>query len=150
MGVTAYRYVLLLHVLGATIWVGGHLFLAVRILPGALRTRSLSPIIDFERRFEILGIPALVAQVITGLWMASMLIPTSMWLSLSNPISRMLVVKFGSLVVTIALALDVRLRVLPHGGDEKVVSMAYHIIAVTILAILFVVAGVGIRTGGWS
>lgn len=146
-----YRYLLLLHVLGATIWVGGHLFLAIRILPGALRTRSIAPILEFEKRFEILGMPALAAQVITGFWMASLLIPASMWLSLGNPISRMLLIKFGSLALTVALALDVRLRVLRHGGDDsKVGSMAWHIIAVTTLGILFVVAGVGIRTGGWS
>ncbi len=35
-----YATILLLHILGATIWTGGHLVLAVTILPRVLRERS--------------------------------------------------------------------------------------------------------------
>jgi putative copper export protein len=145
-----YRYVLLLHVLGATIWTGGHLFLATRILPRAIRTQSMALILDFESRFQALGITALVLQVVTGLWLASKLIPFSLWFSLASPPSRMLMLKFGSLAGTIVLALDAQLRVLPRLRRENAGSMTFHIIGVTILALLFVIAGVGIRTGGWS
>lgn len=34
------RTLLFLHLLGAAIWVGGHLVLALGILPGALRRRD--------------------------------------------------------------------------------------------------------------
>jgi putative copper export protein len=136
-----YRYVLVLHVLGATIWTGGHLFLATRILPRAIRTHSAALILDFESRFEVLGITALVLQVVTGLWLASKLIPFSMWLSVASPPSRMLMLKFGSLGGTIVLALEAQLRVLPRLRRENAGSMTFHIIGVTILAVLFVIAG---------
>ena len=44
---------LVLHLLGAAIWTGGHLILTFGVLPSALKaTRHRSP---FEHRFERLG-----------------------------------------------------------------------------------------------
>jgi putative copper export protein len=145
-----YRYVLLLHIVSATVWTGGHLVLALRILPGVLSRRSASMLLDFERRYEPLGMSALVVQVISGTWLASRLVPFSLWLSLGNPTSRMVVMKLACLALTIAFALDARLRVLPRLRDDNVHTMVPHITAVTVLSVLFVVAGVGFRTGGWS
>lgn len=61
---------LVLHLLGATVWVGGHLVLLITVLPKALRDRNPHPVLEFEKPFERIGIPALVLQVITGLWLA--------------------------------------------------------------------------------
>lgn len=107
-------------------------------------------LLDFERRYEPLGLSALVVQVISGAWLASRLVPFSLWLSLGNPTSRMVVMKLTCLALTIAFALDARLRVLPRLRDDNVRTMVPHITAVTVLSVLFVVAGVGFRTGGWS
>lgn len=107
-------------------------------------------LLDFERRYEPLGMSALVVQVISGVWLASRLVPFSLWLSLGNPTSRMVVMKLTCLALTIAFALDARLRVLPGLHDDNVRTMVPHITAVTVLSVLFVVAGVGFRTGGWS
>ncbi|MEV1968220.1 hypothetical protein ABZR56_17340, partial [Pseudomonas aeruginosa] len=41
------------------IWVGGHLVLALGILPGALRRRDPQAIRAFEQVYERIGIPAL-------------------------------------------------------------------------------------------
>jgi putative copper export protein len=144
-----YRYVLLVHIVSATVWTGGHLVLALRILPDVLRRRSASALLDFERRYEPLGMSALVVQVISGAWLASRLVPFSLWLTLGNPTSRMVVMKLTCLALTIAFALDARFRVLPRLRDANVQTMVPHIIAVTVLGVLFVVAGVGFRTGGW-
>ena len=145
-----YRYALLLHIVAATVWTGGHLVLALRILPGVLSRRSASMLLDFERRYEPLGMSALVVQVISGVWLASRFVPFSLWLSLGNPTSRMVVMKLTCLALTLAFALDARLRVLPRLRDDNVGTMVPHIIGVTVLGVLFVVAGVGFRTGGWS
>jgi putative copper export protein len=144
-----YRYVLL-HVLSATVWTGGHLVLATRILPGVLRKRSAAMLLDFEQRYEPLGMSALAIQVATGVWLALRLVLFDMWLSISNPFSRMVMIKLGSLALTLAFALDARYRVLPRLRDENVRTMVPHIVSVTILSMLFVFAGVGFRTGGWS
>ena len=145
-----HRYVLLLHILAASVWVGGHLFLALRLLPEIVRTRSAALLLDFERRYEPLGMTALAVQVVSGLWLAARLVPPSMWLRTDIPASRMLMLKFGALALTILFALDARFRVLPKIDDQRVTSMVPHISAVTLLGIVFVVAGVGIRTGGWT
>ena len=42
-----YKYILLLHILGATIWTGGHLILSFVILPKALRKRSVEIVNNF-------------------------------------------------------------------------------------------------------
>jgi putative copper export protein len=144
-----YRTILLLHILGATIWTGGHLILALRILPRAVRARSAALLLDFEQRFEPLGLTALVTQVGTGIWLGSRLVPFPMWFALNFPASQMLVAKLTFLVLTIIFALDARLRVLPRLRDDNVGTMVPHIVAVTTLSVLFVAAGVGIRTGGW-
>ncbi len=144
-----YKYILLLHVLAATVWTGGHLVLALRILPGVLRKRSASMLLDFESRYEALGMSALAIQVLTGPWLAARLVPLSMWLSLGNPYSRLVVTKLTCLVLTAAFAIDARYRVLPRLRDENVHAMVPHIVSVTTLGVIFVIAGVGFRVGGW-
>jgi uncharacterized membrane protein len=38
-----------LHILGATVWAGGHLVLAMTILPNALRQRRAAMVNEFEQ-----------------------------------------------------------------------------------------------------
>jgi hypothetical protein len=47
----------------ATVWAGGHLVLALGLLPRALRERSAAAIRGFEERFEPLDLTALAIQV---------------------------------------------------------------------------------------
>ena len=91
-----YKYILILHVLAATVWTGGHLVLAVAILPGALKNKSSRSLMEFEFSFEKVGIPALIIQVATGLWLAYNIMPSvSSWLAFDNPISRLILSKLG-------------------------------------------------------
>ena len=46
---TLYRILIALHLIGAAVWIGGHLVLATTILPRALRNRDPSIILDFEQ-----------------------------------------------------------------------------------------------------
>ncbi len=55
-----YAWILLLHLLGAAIWTGGHLVLALGILPQALKTRDPKLLLAFERVYERIGLPALL------------------------------------------------------------------------------------------
>ena len=64
----SYYTFLSLHILGATIWAGGHLVLALTILPDALRQQRAAIVSQFEQRFERIGLPALGVQIVTGLW----------------------------------------------------------------------------------
>ena len=62
-----FKILVLLHTLSATIWTGGHLILAVTVLPKALKNRDEKAIENFEGNFETLGLISLAIQVITGL-----------------------------------------------------------------------------------
>lgn len=144
---SAYAFALILHVLAATVWTGGHLVLALGILPGALRERSTAAIDAFENRFERVGIPALLIQIASGLYLAFTLAPAASWLQMDNPVTRAITIKLGLLAATIALAADARLRIIPNLTPERLGELAWHIVAVTVIAVVFVVVGVGYRVG---
>jgi len=139
---------LLLHLLGATVWTGGHLVLALAILPGVLRDRAPERLLAFESRYERIGMPALVVQVVTGLWLAHRLLPDfRQWLEVGNPVTRLVLAKLLLLLLTLSLAASARLRLLPRLDAQKLPALAWHIAGVTLLSVLFVVVGLSFRTG---
>ena len=138
----------MLHVLAATVWTGGHLVLATAVLPRVLRNRSPDDLLTFESAYERIGIPSLLIQVVTGLWLAYRLVPNvALWFDLANPVSRPIAAKLVLLAITVAFAADARLRVIPNLTRDNLTSMAWHIIPVTIVSVLFVFVGVAFRTG---
>ena len=71
----------------------------------------------------------------------------SQWFALDNPVSRLIGAKLFLLAVTIALAADARLRTIPKLSEDNLTSLAWHIVPVTVVSVLFVVIGVSFRTG---
>jgi len=143
-----YGILLLLHILAATIWTGGHIVLSVVILPGVLKEGSPEKLLQFESLYEKIGMPALIIQVITGLMLAHRMLPdVGRWFDMSNPIAHIITAKLGLLALTLAFAIDARFRVIPKLSKETLRVMAWHIIPVTLFSILFVVVGVSVRTG---
>ncbi len=139
----------IVHALAATVWTGGHLVLDLGVLPRALRERSADRIRDFEEVFEPLGLTALALQVITGLWMAWILLPGFHGLfDPADPIGVLVGTKLLLLAATAALALHARLRLIPTLTDANLSGLAWHIRGITALAIAFVVVGALIRLGG--
>ncbi len=144
-----YKYFLILHILAATVWAGGHLVLAVTILPKALRRNAPELVFEFDSGFERIAIPALLLLVVTGLWLAYRMIPdVSAWFSFENYVSTLIVAKLTLLVLTIVLAVDARVRIIPNIASDNLKTLAFHIITVTIISVLLVIIGVGFRTGG--
>jgi putative copper export protein len=145
----SYYVALSLHVLGATVWAGGHLTLALTILPAALAQGRAATVSEFEQRFERIGLPALAVQVLTGLWLAQHLLGSpDHWFG-GSAVAHVVQVKLGLLALTVALAVDARLRVIPRLSDETLPVLAWHIRVVTAAAVLFVLAGASIRLGGY-
>lgn len=143
-----YTIALVLHVLAATVWTGGHIVLATVILPRALRQRSSEALLRFESGYERVGIPALLIQVASGLWLAHRLVPGfGNWFDLANPPSRLILIKLVLLALTAVFAADARLRLIPNLSNDKLHALAWHIIPVTIVSVLFVIVGVAFRTG---
>jgi putative copper export protein len=146
-----YGTLLLLHILGATIWTGGHLVLALVVLPKVLREKAPAELLRFESGFEKIGIPALLVQVATGLWLAHQMVPdVGQWLDFGNPLSRGIGAKLMLLAITIAFAADARLRIIPRLTEKNLTALAWHIIPVTVVSVLFVVVGVSFQTGWLS
>jgi len=145
----AYRLLVVLHLLGASVWIGGHLVLAMSVLPRAMRARDPAIVRDFESGYERIGIPALLLQVITGLWLATRWIPPGVgWFPPQTPQAHLVLGKLALLLVTIALGAHARLRIIPKLDAGRLPALRAHIVAITVTAILFLILGVGIRTGG--
>jgi putative copper export protein len=140
------RILLFLHLIGASIWLGGHLILALKILPPAWRARDPGPIRAFEERYEALGLPALLLQVITGLWLASLWLPVSAWFS-DNPVASMIRLKLALLGLTLALGAHARLRLIPRLSSATLGGLAVHIYAITLTALALAWVGVSFRFG---
>ena len=144
-----YYIALSLHILGATVWAGGHLVLAITILPKALRDHRAASVSEFEQSFERIGLPALAVQIVTGLWLAHHLLGSpANWFD-DNPVAHVVQVKLGLLALTLGLAVHARFRVIPKLSDDTLPTLAWHIRLVTLAAVLFVLAGVSIRFGGY-
>jgi putative copper export protein len=143
-----YGVLLLLHVLAATVWTGGHLVLSLVVLPRVLRERSAAELLRFESAYERIGLPALLIQVATGIWLAHRMVPqVSRWLTFADPVVSLIGIKLVLLAVTLALAIDARLRIIPKLSEEHLTALVWHIVPVTVASVLFVVVGVSFRTG---
>lgn len=141
--------ILFIHILAATVWVGGHLVLSLVVLPRALRLRSPRVLLDFEQGYERVGMPALLLQVLTGLHMAHQLVPdVARWLSPDDGLARAVALKLGLLALTLLIAAHARLRVIPRLSAATLPLMAWHVAAVTLLSVAFVAVGVSLRFGG--
>ena len=145
----SHHILLVLHLLAAAIWVGGHLVLSIGFLPEALRKKEPQIILNFESKFGKIGLPALATLIITGIWMAyDFNVTISTWFSFSSPIESVVSTKLILLLLTFILALNANLRVFPKLSSKNLNVMAFHIIAVTTIGILMLILGSTIRYGG--
>lgn len=142
-----YKFIIILHVIAAAIWVGGHLFLAIILLPNILKNKDFKGLLDFERKFEKIGIPALLVQVISGFYLAHHLLPdVKSWFLFEGHLATHIGIKLLLLLGTILLALNANFRLIPNiekGNNLKI--MAIHIILVTLFSILFLIVGMSVR-----
>jgi putative copper export protein len=146
-----FKILVVLHILGATVWTGGHLVLAATVLPQALKHRDPDHIHQFEEHFEGFGLTALLLQVTTGLWFTWTYFPNFQnFFSFDSYLSTYIGIKLLLLLGTIALAIHARFFIIPNLTKETLNSLAYHIIGVTTLAVLFAILGAGIRLGGFA
>ena len=65
-----HQIILIIHLLAASIWVGGHLFLILSILPATLQQKDISILSDFRLKFGKIGMPSLLILVVTGILLA--------------------------------------------------------------------------------
>ena len=144
-----YNISLTLHVLAAAIWAGGHLVLAIGFLPKALKDKDPEVIKFFESRYERIGIPALLVLVITGFFQAFRMVPNFFdWFDYSSFIPINITIKLSLLILTFILAVHARIWIIPNLNENNLKPLAYHITAITVIAVLMVIVGVSFRFGG--
>lgn len=144
-----YKAMVMLHLLGASVWIGGHAVLVAAVLPRALRRNEPERVIEFEHGYGKLGLSALVVQLVSGFWLANRWIGD--WTRVfAEPTvqSHLVLSKLAVLVLTVALAGIAYHTVLPRLDKGMLGRFAVMAWATTALAVMMLILGVGIRTGG--
>jgi len=146
-----HHLLLIFHLLSAAIWVGGHLLLCFAYLPQALKEKDPKIILNYERKYEPVGMSALALLVITGILMAYKYgVTIEYWFQFATPIEKVISSKLVLLLLTVAFALSAQFRVIPKlkTDSAKLPEMTFHIISVTIIGVLMVIFGSFVRFGG--
>ncbi len=144
--------VLFLHVLGACIWVGGHLILAIRFVPQTWRSQDAAALLAFEQKYEPLGMAALGMQIATGLHLAwAYSSDMAQWFDSDAAPLHIIGYKLMVLLLTALVAAHARFRVIPQLHRQPqgagVRFFCLHVLTVTLLAVTFVYLGVAFRFG---
>lgn len=139
------KIIIFIHILSATVWTGGHLILSFTFLPKALKNNDFNVLETFESKFERIGIPALLLLVITGIYMAIQYSPDLFLFDFTDHYTKHISIKFILLIATLLLALHARFVLIPK---KNLKPLSYHIIAVTIISVVFVFVGFSARSGG--
>ncbi|MGB4930143.1 MAG: CopD family protein [Chitinophagales bacterium] len=118
-------------------------------MPEAIKRKNVAGLLEFEKKYEVIGLPALLLLVITGIWMSlNYGIPLSQWLSFSSGIETVVSCKLLLLIITFVLALHARLVLIPNLKPERLVFLTLHIFAVTAIGITMLILGTFVRYGG--
>lgn len=139
------KYLILLHTLGACVWVGGHLVLALSVLPKALKKREPEIVREFESHYERVGIPALLLQVITGVMIAIIYMPVSEWFTFQDRAHTHIGIKLILLMLTFTLAVHARLFIIPKLSRNNLSLLGWHIVAITTVAVAMLFVGLNFR-----
>ena len=146
---TLHHILLIIHLIAATIWIGGHLTLSIVFLPVALRKKEPLIILNFEKKFESLGISSLIALIITGIWMAyDFGITYQSWFYFSGSLEKVVSIKLVLLMLTFVLALYTQIYVIPNLNKYNLNKIAFSIISVTVIGLNMLILGSTIRYGG--
>ena len=140
---------LILHLLAATIWVGGHLLLLLRYVPKAIKSKSLEELSAFRKNFEPVGMPSLFILIITGILMAyDYNITFEKWFLFENSIEKIVSIKLILLFISLTLAFITIKFVLPSINKISPFILYFIIFLVTTIAVTMLVLGSLVRVGG--
>lgn len=144
-----YKLMVILHLLGAATWVGGHIALVRGVLPGALRDQDPEPVVRFERSFGKAALFALVVQLATGLVLANSWVGSwSTILTEPTPAARTLLLKLVVLALSLAVGGHAYHRIVPRLTKHNLNAFAWHARILTLLAVALLALGASIRLGG--
>lgn len=146
---TLHHTILIFHLIAATIWVGGHLLLSICYLPTALKKKDPQIILNFEKKFENLGISSLVVLIVTGTWMAyDFGVTFKTWFSFSGSFEKVVSIKLLLLFLTFIFAICAQLYFIPKLNQNNIKNMAFVILSVTTIGVAMLILGSTLRYGG--
>lgn len=144
-----HQIVLIIHLLAATVWVGGHLILLLIYVPKARKTNSLDGISFFRKNFEILGMPSLILLLLTGVLLAyDYEVSIDKWFQFKGGIERIVSLKLLLFITTITLAISATKFIFPRLKNEPKPILYVFILLVTSIAVTMLVLGSLVRIGG--
>lgn len=144
-----HQVTLILHLLAATIWVGGHLLLLLRFVPKAIKSKSLEELSAFRKNYEPVGMPSLFILIITGILMAyDYNITFEKWFLFENSIEKIVSIKLILLFISLTLAFITLKFVLPSINKISPFILYCIIFLVTTIAVTMLVLGSLVRIGG--
>ena len=144
-----HQVTLILHLLAATIWVGGHLLLLLRYVSKAIKSKSLEELSAFRKNFEPVGMPSLFILIITGILMAyDYNITFEKWFLFENSIEKIVSIKLILLFISLTLAFITIKFVLPSINKISPFILYFIIFLVTTIAVTMLILGSLIRVGG--
>lgn len=147
-----YKIALILHLFGASIWVGGHLYLLIRLMPNFIRHNDIKGFLSFEKSYEPLGIFALVIQIITGFYMLVSIAPISSWGQSMGILTTLIHAKLTWLILTFITAIHARFWVVKklqnntHSANTLKI-MGIHVLLICLWSVAFVITGAFFRWG---
>lgn len=144
------KIALFLHLIGASVWVGGHLYLLLRLMPNFVKRQQVREFLAFEKSYEPLGMAALLLQVITGVYMLHRIVPLSLWFAPMGYVSALIYAKIGFLLLTLLTAMFARFFVVAklEKGTHTPRTMAVMWACVALICLWslgFVATGVAFR-----
>lgn len=146
------KIALILHLFGACIWVGGHLYLLICLMPKFIKHQDVEGFLAFEKSYEPFGMTALAVQITTGLYMMNAIVPIMMWGEPMGMLTALIHAKLTWLGLTILTALHARFRVVArlqnnthHAGTLKL--MGFHVFLICLWSVAFVMTGAFFRWG---
>ena len=144
-----HQIILIIHLLAATIWVGGHLILLLRYVPKAIKTKSLDELSVFRKNFEPVGMPSLFVLIVTGIIMAyDYNVTIEKWFLFENAIEKIVSIKLILLFISLTLAFITIKFVLPSIDKLSPFILYFIIFLVTTIAVTMLILGSLVRVGG--
>lgn len=144
------KIALFLHLVGASVWVGGHLYLLLRLMPDFVKRGDVAGFLRFKKSYEPLGMAALVLQVATGLYMLNAIVPVALWTAPLGYLRCLIGGKFLWLLLTLLTAASARFGVVARlqkgtASPKALKIMAAHVFLICLWALGFVATGVAFR-----
>ena len=147
----SHQVLLILHLLAAAVWVGGHVVLVLGYVPEAVRSRDPRALLDNYQRLNRVALPALLVVIVSGLWLALNWLPQiALWFEPSMPIAVVILAKLLLLVLTLLLLAYLRLRVLTALTPDRIARLGLVFALLALLALISAAIGPSFRYGGFG